>query len=322
MDIALNLGLVAIGLAGLYFGAEWLVRGSAGIAVAAGLSTLIVGLTVVAFGTSAPELIVSLQANWEGKGDFALGNVIGSNICNLGLVLAVAAIMTPIRIQRQVIRRELPLLLIVTVVFIAMLLIDGQIGRLEGLFLSLAIVAYTVLSIWRAKYRPDEFAAMEDADELEEIEESAKKPMWINFGLAIVGLVTLGIGSTALVTGGEFLAIKIGVSQAVIALTLVAFGTSLPELATTVAACLKGEADLASGNAIGSCLFNLLCVVGFTAMTKPIVSTAISPVDLVMCLAYPAAIFALAIWKANISRKAGLGMLIVYLAYVAYLGMR
>ena len=320
MDIVLNLGLVVGGLAGLYFGAEWLVRGAAGIALAAGLSTLVVGLTVVAFGTSTPELVVSVFANMQNKGDFALGNVIGSNICNLGLVLAVAAIMTPLAIQRRVTRLELPLLLVSTISFISMLLINDEIGRLAGMLFSVCIVVYTLGSVWMAKLRPEQ--AANEIEDIEEIEASAKRPLLQNIGLAIVGLVVLAIGSKALVTGGEFLALKIGVTEAVIALTLVAFGTSLPELATTIVACLEDETDLAAGNAIGSCLFNILCVIGFTALARPIVSKHIATEDLLMMAAYPIAVLVLALWKAKISRTSGFVLLIVYLAYVVFLGLR
>lgn len=319
MDIALNIGLVIVGLAGLYFGAEWLVLGATRIALAAGLSTLVVGLTVVAFGTSMPELIVSIQANLQGNGDFALGNIIGSNICNLGLVLAVAAIMTPLAVQPQVIRRELPLLVIVTVAFVIMLLADSMIGRIEGLILSLGIAAYTVISIVIARRSPDQ--SLVDADELKEVAEG-NVGMPVNFGIIAGGLVTLAIGSNCLVSGGEFLATKMGVSQAVIALTLVAFGTSLPELATTVVACLKGESDLAAGNAIGSCLFNLLCVAGFTAAINPITATTIAIVDLLVVTSFPVAIFLMAKLKAKISRASGIILLAAYLLYIVFLGLR
>lgn len=318
--IALNIGWVLIGLAGLYYGAEWLVRGSAGIALSAGLSTLIVGLTVVAFGTSMPELIVSIQANLKGNGDFALGNIIGSNICNIGLVLGVAAIMTPLVIQRQVIKREFPILVFVTFGFVIMLLADDQIGRIEGLILFLGVVAYTITSIRIARNDPE--ATVADLDELEELtEEAAKVPTLQNVGIILVGLIVLGIGSDRLVAGGEFLAVKLGVSQAVISLTLVAFGTSLPELATTVVACSKGESDLAAGNAIGSCLFNLLCVGGLTALIKPITSQTIATGDLIVVSAFAIAAFALIKWRAKLDRAGGIFLLVGYLVYTVFRGM-
>jgi len=322
MDIALNIGWVVLGLAGLYYGAEWLVRGAAGTAISAGLSTLVVGLTVVAFGTSMPELIVSIQANLKESGDISLGNVIGSNICNIGLVLAVAALMTPILTHLQILKRELPLLIIVSLVFVAMLLYDNQVGRIEGTIFALGIVAYTFTCIRIARANPeDPIASIED--EVGELSDEEKPSTFAtNMLLIVVGLVVLGIGSDRLVVGGEFLATKLGVSKAVIALTLIAFGTSLPELATTVVACTKGETELAVGNAIGSCLFNLLCVVGFTAVIKPIVSTAISIEDLALMVAYPVVTFLLLKREQKLGRVAGIILLVPYFAYVIYLVIR
>lgn len=317
MDIALNLAWVILGLAGLYYGAEWLVRGAAGTALSAGISTLVVGLTVVAFGTSMPELIVSIEANLTGSGDFALGNVIGSNICNIGLVLAIAALMTPIVAHKQILRGELPLLIIVSLVFIAMLLYDNQIGRIEGLGLALGVVLYTFACIQIAKRNPESpIAAIEG--EVDELSEESKK-IGSNLLLIVVGLIVLALGAKGLVVGGEFLATKLGVSKAVIALTLIAFGTSLPELATTVVACRKGETELAVGNAIGSCLFNLMCVVGFTALIKPIASTAIAIEDLAIMTAYPVVTFLLLKHNPTLGRVGGIILLVPYIAYSVYL---
>lgn len=322
MEIALNIGWVVLGLAGLYFGAEWLVRGAAGIALSVGLSSLVVGLTVVAFGTSLPELIVSVQANLQGSGDFALGNVIGSNICNIGLVLAIAALITAIPVQAQVVKRELPLLVIVSVVFVVMLLADGKIGRIEGLILTVGIVAYTWVAIRIARRNPDDPVASveEELDGLNE--ENAKGRLGQNLLLALMGLVVLAIGSHLLVTGGEFLAKELGVSEAFIALTLVAFGTSLPELATTIVACRKNEAELAAGNAIGSCLFNLLCVAGITALIKPIVSSSIALVDLAVMTGFAVALFLLMKREPILARGSGVLLLAAYLGYIVFLGIR
>lgn len=317
--IALNIGYVVFGLAGLYYGAEWLVRGAAGTALSIGLSTLVVGLTVVAFGTSMPELIVSIQANLKGSGDFSLGNVIGSNICNIGLVLAVAALLAPIVAHNQVVKREIPLLIIVSLVFVVMLRFDGQISRIEGAILALAIVTYTVTCIRIARSNPeDPIASIED--EVGELAAGeASNAIASNLLLIVAGLVTLAIGANRLVAGGEFLAKEIGVSEAVIALTLVAFGTSLPELATTVVACRKGETELAAGNAIGSCLFNLLCVIGFTAIIKPIESNSISMVDLTLMVAFPIVTLVLLKRDQRLGRLAGLILLVPYIAYNIYL---
>lgn len=323
MEIALNIVWVIIGLAGLYYGAEWLVRGAAGTALSGGISTLVVGLTVVAFGTSMPELVVSVQANLKGSGGISLGNVIGSNICNIGLVLAVAALMTPIVTHAQILKRELPLLIGVSLVFIVMLLADNQIGRIEGAILALGIVAYTFTGIKIARSNPEDPIAASAEDEVGDlVEDEGSNKLALNILLIVIGLVLLVIGADRLVVGGEFLALKMGVSKAVIALTLIALGTSLPELATTIVAVLKDETELAVGNAIGSCLFNLLCVVGFTAVIKPIASDAISIVDLALMFAYPVVTLLVLWYMKKLSRASGVVLLVSYIAYVVYVLLR
>ena len=323
MEIALNIVWVIIGLAGLYYGAEWLVRGAAGTALSGGISTLVVGLTVVAFGTSMPELVVSVQANLKGSGGISLGNVIGSNICNIGLVLAVAALMTPIVTHAQILKRELPLLIGVSLVFIVMLLADNQIGRIEGAILALGIVAYTFTGIKIARSNPEDPIAASAEDEVGDlVEDEGSNKLALNILLIVIGLVLLVIGADRLVVGGEFLALKMGVSKAVIALTLIALGTSLPELATTIVAVLKDETELAVGNAIGSCLFNLLCVVGFTAVIKPIASDAISIVDLALMFAYPMVTLLVLWYMKKLSRASGVVLLVSYIAYVVYVPLR
>jgi cation:H+ antiporter len=327
MDIALNLVWIILGLGGLYYGAEWLVRGAAGMALMAGLSSLVVGLTVVAFGTSMPELIVSIRANLQGDADIALGNVVGSNICNIGLVLGIAALITPITLHRQFLRRELPILIVVSIVFVAALLHDQTISQIEGFVFGFAIIAYTALCIRIARSNPDDpIAAIEDeipadVDSVEEAEAGNARKIAVMLFWLVAGLAFLLIGADRLVAGSKFIAESLGVSKAVIALTVVAFGTSLPELATTIVACAKGESDLAAGNAIGSCLFNLLCVVGFTAIIKPIVSMDISAVDLSVMVAFA---FALPImmWKdRTLGRIGGAILLIGYLVYICWTGV-
>ncbi len=324
MEIAINIGWVLLGLTCLYFGAEWLVKGAANIAMMFGLSSLVVGLTIVAFGTSAPELVVSLQSNFQGSGDFALGNVIGSNICNLGLVLAIAGILLPIVVQQEFIKRELPLLVAVSVIFVAVLLIDNKVSRLEGTLFAIGVVAYSSYCVYVALKNPtDPIASGVDAPEEEQTPgRSTGVSLLINLAWVVVGLGVLILGADRLVAGGEFIAIKMGVSEAVIALTLVALGTSLPELATTIVACMKGQSDMAAGNAIGSCLFNILCVIGFTAMAKPVVSTSISMVDLSAMVGFSIATYLLMRNDRELGRLDGVLLLIGYCVYIAYLFVR
>lgn len=320
----LNFGWVILGLALLYYGAEWLVKGSSELALKAGISPLVVGLTVVAFGTSAPELLVSVSANLKSppQGDFALGNVVGSNICNLALVLGIAALISPLKIHSQVIKREMPILLIVTVVFLAMLW-NGSVSRIEGALLFTGVIIYTVSSIVASR-RGGKVEV--DIDELQQelaLVQSAGAGLVVkSLLLIVIGLVALVVGADRLVLGGGNLAAAWGVPQAVIALTLVAFGTSLPEVATTVVAALKGKGDLATGNAVGSCIFNLLAVIGITAGIAPLSSVDLQIADLWVMGAVTFLIFPLMWTRRALGRGEGSFLVVGYLGYVAWLFLR
>jgi len=272
-----------------------------------------------------PELLVSIQANLKGDGGFALGNVIGSNICNIGLVLGVAAVMTPIAVHTQFIKRELPFLVAVSLVFAVMLLANEQIDRIEGFLLTIGIIVYTVVCVWIARRNPDDpIAAIEDELDSDSVDTSGTPMSHIlkNALFIVVGLVVLTLGANRLIVGSEFFALKLGVSKAVISLTVVAFGTSLPELATTIVACMKNESDLAAGNAIGSCLFNILCVAGVTASISPIISVSIEPTDLVVMIAFAIATFLLMRNGRALGRGSGFFLLGGYLAYIILLVVR
>lgn len=323
MELATNIGWVILGLVFLYYGAEWLVQGAARIAMMFGLSSLVVGLTIVAFGTSAPELVVSVQANWHDHGDFALGNVIGSNICNIGLVLGIAAIIVPIVVHEEFIKRELPLLVGVSIAMVAALW-DQNVSRFEGALFVVGIIAYSAFCIHAARKNPTDPNSDGDETDDDEMAEnrSQQKQLVFDIGLILVGLIILAVGANRLVAGGEYLATALGVSDAVIALTLVALGTSLPELATTVVACLKGESDMAAGNAIGSCLFNILCVLGITAIIKPVVSTSLSAIDLAVMVAFAIATHLLMRNDRELGRLDGILLLIGYVVYIVSLGFR
>lgn len=320
----LNFGWVILGLALLYYGAEWLVKGSSELALKAGISPLVVGLTVVAFGTSAPELLVSVSANLKSppQGDFALGNVVGSNICNLALVLGIAALISPLKIHSQVLKREMPILLIVTVVFLAMLW-NGSVSRIEGALLFTGVIIYTVSSIVASR-RGGKVEV--DIDELQQelaLVQSAGAGLVVkSLLLIVIGLVALVVGADRLVLGGGNLAAAWGVPQAVIALTLVAFGTSLPEVATTVVAALKGKGDLATGNAVGSCIFNLLAVIGITAGIAPLSSVDLQIADLWVMGAVTFLIFPLMWTRRALGRGEGSFLVVGYLGYVAWLFLR
>lgn len=324
MEMVIDFGWVLLGLALLYYGAEWLVKGSSELALKAGISPLVVGLTVVAFGTSAPELLVSVSANLKSppQGDFALGNVVGSNVCNLALVLGLAALISPLKIPGQVLKREMPILLVVTVVFLVMLW-DGTVSRLEGVLLVVGIISYTVTSIVASRRGGKVEIDVEDLQEELELVKNAGSGLVVKaLLLIVVGLAALVFGADRLVFGGGNLAAAWGVPQAVIALTLVAFGTSLPEVATTVVAALKGKGDLATGNAVGSCIFNLLAVIGATASIAPLSSVDLQSADLWVMGGVTFLIFPLMWTRKAIGRGEGAFLLLAYLGYVVWLFLR
>lgn len=317
MPILIDIFFLLIGLTALYFGAEWLVNGAAKLAVKYGISSLVVGLTVVAFGTSAPELFVSIGFNQGGLPEMALGNVIGSNICNIGLVLGVSAFICVLRIKSELLVRDLPILLIATVVFCWMLM-NGTVSRVEGVLLFLAVVAYTVYQLFLAK-------KIKNPEVLEEFEsefnpnEAKAEPIWKLVAFILVGLVGLYFGAEWLERGGVSLAKKFGVPEAVISLTLIAFSTSVPELATSIVASLKKEGDIITGNVIGSCIFNLLCVIGLTAGIKPIASAGIEMVDLFVMIGFTVVLMLIMFTGKRISRWEGAVLLAAYVGYTAFL---
>lgn len=325
VDVLSDFLWLILGLILLYFGAEWLVKGSKEISLKLGISPLVVGLTVVAFGTSAPELLVSLQANLQNppKGDIALGNIVGSNICNIALILGVGALIRPIEVHLQIVKREMPVLLVVSGIFLWFLR-DGVIAPLEGMALFAGIIIYTVSNFRQAKSEPDSATLEEFAeDEIAAALQADTKRMLLDFGLIILGIGALVIGANRLVFGGSNIADYFGVSDAVIALTVVAFGTSLPELATSVVAALRKQGDLIIGNAVGSCIFNILCVVGLTASIAPIARTPeLLNADLLVMLALTVTIFPFMWSRRRLSRLEGGVLLAIYLSYVIYLGMR
>ncbi|HEY5790705.1 MAG TPA: calcium/sodium antiporter, partial [Gammaproteobacteria bacterium] len=261
-----DLGLLLLGLLLLVAGAELLVRGAVRLAGAWGVSPLVVGLTVVAFGTSAPELAVSLSAAWRGQAgaDLALGNVVGSNIFNVLLILGLSAAITPLVVAQKLVRVDVPLMIGVSLL-VLLLALDGAIGRGDGLLLFAGIVAYSVFAVVHGRREADA-VAQQYADALDGAPAGGPAR---HLGLVLVGLVLLVLGARWLVHGATGLARGFGVSELVIGLTVVAGGTSLPEVATSVVASLRGQRDIAVGNVVGSNLFNLLGVLGLSGLAAP-----------------------------------------------------
>lgn len=257
------------GLTLLTFGAEVLIRNAVKLALAARISPLVVGLTVVAFGTSAPELVVSVQAVLNGEPDIALGNVIGSNTCNVLLILGLSALITPLTVDVKLIRFDVPLMIGV-VVLMWIFALNGLIGRLEGLVFFCGLITFTVWSIVASRRSSTPALEREFAEELPAEAEPAtagKVLQWIV--LFALSLALLSVGSQMFTSGAIAIARWLGVSELVIGLTIVSIGTSLPEVATSVMAAWKGERDIAVGNVVGSNIFNVLCVLGITATVAP-----------------------------------------------------
>ncbi|MGD1977903.1 MAG: calcium/sodium antiporter [Akkermansiaceae bacterium] len=313
-----DIGWVVLGLVLLYYGAEWLVKGSSALAIRVGISPLVVGLTVVAFGTSAPELVVSVKANLDGSGGMAVGNVVGSNICNIGLVLGVGAAIFPLAIQRQVIRREMPVLLVATVVFLLMMR-DGSLDRLESSVLFGGIILYVVTSLVEA--RKEDHDVSEDVPP--ELIEAAQKPgagrVILDFVFIIAGAGLLVVGADRMVIGGENIARFYEVPEAIIGLTLFAFGTSLPELATSVVAAIRKHGDIIVGNAVGSCIFNLLAVLGVAGMVAPLEGEGVTVVHLAVMLGAAVILMPMMWHRMKLDRWEGILLAIGYLGFTGWL---
>jgi cation:H+ antiporter len=303
------------GLVLLVAGAELLVRGAARLAAAAGISPLAVGLTVVAFGTSSPELAVSVQSAAAGQSDVALGNVVGSNIFNVLFILGVSTLVAPLAVSRQLIRIDVPVMIGVSGLLL-LLSVDGNIGLLEGVVLCGGIVAYTWFQISRS--RSERVAGPVDASN--GVPTSRSWPL--NLGLVIVGLGLLVLGSRWLVRGAVEVGQALGVSELVIGLTIVAAGTSLPEVATSVLASIRGERDIAVGNVVGSNIFNVLGVLGAASVVAP-GGIAVAPgaiaFDIPVMIAVALACLPVFFSGQRIERWEGGLFLGYYVAYTAYL---
>ncbi|MGM0404494.1 MAG: calcium/sodium antiporter [Thermodesulfobacteriota bacterium] len=315
--------LTAIGFAMLYVGAEWLVKGSASLARRLGISPIIIGLTVVAFGTSAPELVISMAASISGRSMIAVGNVVGSNICNITLVLGVAALLMPIPADRSVIRREIPLMLAISL-FLVFLSLNSVITRLEGVVLFAGIIAYIGFnySLWKKAQAGENGKT---ADLYKDAEKAAVVESGVKQGLLIIaGITFVVIGAQVLINAVVLIMENLGVSEKFVGLTVVAFGTSLPELATSVVAALKKEMDISIGNLVGSNVFNILSVLGATAIVRPIsipggfIQSGVFIDYGVMLLAGIIA-WLLMRKEYTLHRSGGVILLIIYAGYIGYL---
>jgi len=300
-----------LGLAALTFGAEGLVRGSASLAIRLGLTPLIIGLTIVAFGTSTPELVVSLGASLNNQADISIGNVVGSNIFNIGIILGLTALLCPVKVSLQVIKKDGPIMIAVSLLAL-FLITKGTISRLEGIALFTALVAYTAYSIWLAKKE----VSAEIKQQFQEGVPSQSISLYRDLLFIGGGLLLLVTGSRLLVISATDIARLIGISEAVIALTIIAAGTSMPELATSIIAALRRQPDIAVGNVVGSNIFNILGILGVASIAKPLSATGITKLDLWVMVVFSVALLPLLYTDLKLQRWEG-GLLL--LGYGAYL---
>lgn len=308
MLIALQL---ILGVALLYGGAEWLVRGASLLARRLGVPALAIGLTIVAYGTSLPELVVSLRAGLAGLGDISVGNAVGSNIFNIAVILGLSALVRPLKFNRQLLRIDIPIMLGVSVALI-ILLADHHLGRAEGGGLFAGVILYTVLTLRRGRDIPP--------DDLEAPATTPPGGAWGKLGLPGLtigaGLILLIIGARLLVDGAVDLATALGISQAVVGLTIVAAGTSLPELATSVVAAARGEQDIAIGNIVGSNIFNILSVLGLASLVTPLDSGGITALDLTFLMLTGGLFLPFLAGSKQLGRVGGLIYLLTYGGYL------
>ncbi|UCF93315.1 MAG: calcium/sodium antiporter [Desulfobacterales bacterium] len=325
--MALDLLLFGVGLLMLYYGAEWLVKGSSSLARSLGITPIVIGLTVVAFGTSAPELVVSVMSSIKQKSMIAVGNVVGSNICNIALVLGLAAALMPITSAKSVVRRDIPIMLGISV-YLLLISLNSQLGRFEGATLFAGIILYTFFNYYLAIKESQrasvgaELAAGATLGEMEEIAYVASR--FKQIVLVVVGIVGVVAGAEILIDAAVKIMQVLGVSEKFIGLTIVAFGTSLPELATSVVAALRKEMDISIGNLVGSNVFNILSVLGVASLVRPIpIPGGFTASGLIIDYAVMIVVSFLP-WVMmrrdyTVTRRHGLVLIACYIGYIAYL---
>jgi cation:H+ antiporter len=305
--------LLVVGLFVLVSGGEFLVKGASSIALRARISPLVIGLTIVAFGTSAPELFISVQSALQGSPDLAMGNVVGSNICNLALVLGVTAVIFPVPVQQDSIRIDWPMTM-GSSLLLYLLVQDLLLSYLEGVLFVLILTAYSTFVIVKSRRQNKAGQAiLEDVD----LPDEPSKSIWKDLIFIVLGTLALAFGSEWFVEGAKALAMNFGVSERVIGVTVLALGTSLPELVTATVAAFRKATDIAVGNLMGSNIFNVLSILGITSIIQPIeVSAVIVREDMLWMLAITLVILPMMFFKKKITRTEGLLILVAYCYYI------
>ncbi len=311
MEIALQIFLLVVGFAMLIKGADWFVDGAAGIADRLHIPQLIIGLTIVAMGTSAPEAAISISASVKGSADIAVGNVLGSNIMNILVILGITAIITPLAVQKSTVKYEIPFVIVISSIFALLGLSDNTIDLFDGIILTALFLIYLAyLFIMAKKSKTD------DSDTSNE----PKKKVWLLLLLIVIGVGLIIFGSDITVNAATELAKAFGMSERFIGLTIVAFGTSLPELVTSIAAAVKKKADLAIGNIVGSCIFNILFVIGISALITPVAYQSEFLVDSMLCIGSAVLLLLCVLNKdKKLKRWGGILMLVCYAVDFVYL---
>jgi len=328
LDLFRNLGLAVLGVALLYYGADFLVRGGVSLALKARISRLVIGLTLAAFATSSPELVVSIDSALRGSADISLGNIIGSNICNVALILGLCAVLRPMPFHANLRKFDLPVMMFAMLALTGFYFLSHGITRWEGAFFCLCILTYTTLNVILSKKQEAKKAAEGKADEADgldpEIAESMEKPLGVPLAVLAVagGVAMLVLGAKSFLISAVAFANAFGISDAVTGLTIVAVGTSLPELATSFVAALKGENDIAIGNIVGSNIFNVFCILGIVPVISPLAGQSIRGLDFAVMLGTSGALFLFGMFGKRLNRVQGALLLAAYIAYTAYLVMR
>lgn len=310
MDILLQIVLLAIGFAMLMKGADWFVEGASAVADRLGIPLIVIGLTIAAMGTSLPEAAVSISAATKGSAGITIGNVVGSNIMNVLVILGLTGVIRKVSVQKNTIRYEIPFTILITALLAGLGLVDQKINRFEGVILWAFMILYLAYLYWLTKHG----VPLGDMPEVDKSE-----PVWKMIVMIVVGIVMIVWGSDISVDAATALAKMFGMSERLIGLTIVAFGTSLPELVTSVTAAIKGKADIAVGNIVGSNIFNILFVVGTTALITPVTYSSDFLVDSLVAVAAMILLLVCVARKKELGRPAGIVMLLAYAGYFVYL---
>ncbi|MBF6596866.1 MAG: calcium/sodium antiporter [Fermentimonas sp.] len=296
----------------LYYGAEGLVFGASSLAKRLGISALVIGLTIVSLGTSLPELVVSVKAALHGQSALSVGNVLGSNLFNIGIILGLSAIIYPLLAKKQLLKFDVPVMILTSVLFL-LLFLDSRISRIEALLLTLLFLTYTIYLLVSSKKSKKSKSNTDQDDDIK-----LTKHWSLDIIFIVVGLIALVYGSDLLVVNAIIIAERLGMSEAMIGLTIVAAGTSMPELATSVVAAIKKRSDIAIGNIVGSNIFNILLILGVTGLVHPISTPQINYIDSLVVVAIGILLWLFMKKSASIRRWQGATFLVLYVLYIVF----